>query len=229
MNFNPGAAMKFTRLAIAAAAATLALSAHAGTANLYTFDVLYHGNNVATLATGSDDPVGQAIEVDDSFDWTITAQDNYEWRVLSDGNYFPLMAFLVSPSGTRTGDWTLDLFNNGSSVFTQSEVDSEQSYIHMGTNGITLSAGLVFDTMKLNYVLTNFVPGDPPSELGKLDADFNSNVTQIQGLLPIFGAPEMNEYSPGIIYAPVPEPSTYALTLAGIAALAMVVRRRRRS
>lgn len=217
--------MKFTRLAIAAAAATCALSAHAFDAHFYNFDVLYQGNDTATLAGGSDDPVGQEINVYDGFDWTITAQENYEWRVMADGDYFPLMAFLVSPYGTRTGDWTLTLSNNGSSVFTQTESDSQQIYIHMGTNTISLSAGLAFDTMHLNYVLKSFT-GESAGAIQAMDD--SSDATTIMGLLPFSGAPEM-AYGPDIIYAPVPEPGTYALFVAGLAAVGMVVRRRRRS
>ncbi len=207
--------MKFTRLAIAAAVASLAMSAQA---NNYNFDVLYSGNNNAALAIGSDDPVGQSVAATDSFLWTITAQAGAEWQVISTAGYFPLMAFAVNDSGARDGNWTLTLKNNGADVFTTSETNSIQQYVHMGTNTINLTAGLVFDAMELNYTLNSFTPDDP---------NYSDNV--IQGLLPIFGAPEMNPYSPGIIYAPVPEPSTYALLAAGLAAVAGAVRRRRPS
>lgn len=207
--------MKFVRFAIAAAVASLAMSAQAAN---YNFDVLYSGNNNAVLAGGSDDPVGQSILDGDSFLWTITAQSGAEWRVIDTAGYFPLMGLPVYDSGARDGDWTLTLKNNGGDVFTTSETHSIQQYVHMGTNTIDLTAGLVFDAMELNYTLNNFTPEDP---------SYPDNV--IQGLLPIFGAPEMNSYSPGIIYAPVPEPGTYALLAAGLAVVAGVARRRRPS
>lgn len=207
--------MKFARLAIAAAVASLAFSAQASS---YNFDVLYSGNNIAALAGGSDDPVGQSILGGDSFLWTITAQAGAEWQVMSTAGYFPLMAFYVLDSGARDGDWTLTLKNNGADVFTTSETNSVQQYVHMGTNTINLSAGLVFDAMELNYTLNSFTPED---------SGYSDNV--IQGLLPIFGAPEMNTSSPGIIYAPVPEPGTYALLAAGLAVVAGVARRRRQT
>lgn len=215
--------MKFARLAIAAAVASLAMSAQAST---YNFNVLYSGNNTAALAGGSDDPVGQSILGGDSFLWTITAQAGAEWQVISTAGYFPLMAFAVNGSGARDGDWTLTLKNNGADVFATSETNSIQEYVHMGTNEINLNSGLVFDAMELHYTLNSFTPGFPAdSMMRELDDPGSDNV--IQGLLPIFGAPEMNTYSPGIIYAPVPEPSSYALALAGLAIVAGLARRRR--
>lgn len=220
--------MKFARLAIAAAVASLAMSAQAGNANYYNFDVLYSGNNNAVLADGSDNPDGQSILDGDGFLWTITAQAGAEWRVIDTAGYFPLMAFAAHDEGARDGDWTLTLKNNGADVFMTSEANSIQQYLHMGTNTIDLTAGLVFDVMELNYTLNSFMPGGPPdAEMQDLDEPGSDNV--IQGLLPIFGAPEMNTFSPGIIYAPVPEPSTYALLAAGLAVVAGVARRRRQS
>ena len=205
--------MKCASLAIAAAIASLAMSAQASN---YNFDVLYSGNNNAALAGGSDDPIGQSILTGDSFLWTITAQAGAQWQVTSTTGYFPLMAFAVNDSGDRDGDWTLTLKSNGAVMFTTSETNSVQQYAHMGTNTINLEAGMVFDAMELNYALNIFTPEGPQA---------TDNV--INGLLPIFGAPEMNTFYPGIIYAPVPEPSTYALLAAGLAVVGSLARRRR--
>src|SRR4051812_26535856 len=43
-------------------------------ADYYNFQVLYSGSNTATLAAGSDDPVGLSLVDGDSFDWDIKAQ-----------------------------------------------------------------------------------------------------------------------------------------------------------
>jgi PEP-CTERM motif len=127
------------------------------------------------------------------------------------------MAFAVAESGKRTGDFTLTLLNNRVEVFTQSETGSQQAQVHVGTNQIVLNAGLVFDQMVLDYHLTAAVTDDQ---------DALPVNTTLQGLLPIFGAPEMNTFSPGIVYAPVPEPTAAWLMIAGLAGLGFAARRR---
>lgn len=206
--------MQTFRLAALALSAALATSAQAAS---FDFDILYFGNNVATVAMGSTDPQGQVIADGDSFTWSITAQFGAEWQVQTTRDYFPLMAFTALGCGTRTGDWTLTLSNNGASVYSQSASGDVQRCVHMGTNGITLNSGLVFDKMHLSYTLATYVP----------DNVDDTAPNTINSRLPIFGAPEMNPFYPGIIYGPIPEPGTLAMLAAGLGMVGLMSRRRR--
>ena len=167
----------------------------------YTFDVLYSGFGNATLEAGSDDPVGTTLWDGDSFDWTITAQGLASWTVVTGGGFFPLQAFTTYEAGTRTGDFTLTLSNDGAPVYTTSETGAVNNYVHIGTNTINLTSGLVFDQMQLHYTLTTAIEAEEHA----VDPDNLQPIgSTLGGLLPIFGAPEANIYSPGIIYGPVP-------------------------
>jgi hypothetical protein len=98
-----------------------------------------------------------------------------------------------------------------------------QSFVHVGTNGVNLATGLVFDMMQLVYELTSYAPNASGG-----GTEPNPGTT-LSGLLPIFGAPDALS---GISYslvdpvdpAAVPEPGTIFLMGAGLAAL--VYRRR---
>lgn len=208
--------MKFKHWLLCAAA----LAGTSAQAASYNFDVNYFGGGVATLAAGSDDPVNQMLVGGDSFNWSISAQNNDQWLVAVDTpeGFFPLMAFGTAEDGVRTGDFTLTLKNNGSTVYTLIETASQQSFVHIGTNEVVLNTGLVFDQMQLSYSLTSAVSEPDPT------VAVNTTLT---GLLPIFGAPEQNTSNQNIIYGPVPEPGTYLLLLAGLAGVGWVARQRR--
>ncbi len=189
----------------------------------YNFDVLYSGAGIATLNAGSDDPEGVTLFDGDTFSWAITAQGSDVWTVDTGGDFFPLMAFALNEPGDRMGDFTLTLSNGGSPVFTASETGAINSEVHLGTNGINLNTGLVFNQMYLQYSLTQatelFDTAVDPDNLQPIGST-------LSGLLPIFGAPEQNTFSPGIIYAPVPEPGTWVMLLAGLGLVGAAVRRR---
>jgi PEP-CTERM motif len=208
--------MKFKHWLLCAAA----LAGTSAQAASYNFDVSYFGSGVAGLVAGSDDPNNQMLAGGDSFNWSISAQNNDQWLVVAGTpeGFFPLMAFGTVEDGVRTGDFTLTLKNNGSTVFTLIETASQQSFVHIGTNEVVLNTGLVFDQMQLSYSLTSAVSEQDPT------VAVNTTLT---GLLPIFGAPEQNTSDQNIIYGPVPEPGTYLLLLAGLAGVGWVARQRR--
>ena len=180
-------------------------------ASTYEFNVLYGGHDMATLAAVSDDPLATSLVVGDSFDYRLIAQGLGEWTVLSDTEIFPFFSLPVIEFAERTGDWTLTLSNNGAIVYATSEIASANAYIHMGTNALNLQPGLVFDEIELNYTLTSST----------------SEFSTPESLLPWPGVgPENNPYvdTPAPLAYAVPEPSTYAMFLAGLLVLGLSLR-----
>jgi hypothetical protein len=176
------------------------------------------------LVPGSEDPEGASLQPGDFFNWTLQASGGQAWRVDQEGSFFPLMAFAVDETANREGSYTLTLSLAGQSVWSLEET-SKQSLVHMGTNSVYLPAGLSFDRMALSYELLSSVE-DP--EYAPDPENLQPTSSTIRGLLPIFGAPEMNIYYPGISFgAPVPEPATWALMLAGLVGVAGLAARRR--
>lgn len=203
--------MKWT---VDAAVALFVVVLVASTANAdnFVFDIEYLGDDQTSLAPGSDEPDGLSLEVGDTFQWTIASADDRFWLVETGGTFFPLMGINVSPSAVRTGDFSLSLRNDGVEVFAESGVGVTTQEVHLGTNTIVLPTGLLFDEMFLDYELTAVDPIDP----------LDPATTILDGRLPIFGAPENNQFSPGIVF--VPEPA--AALLAALACVGVALRRR---
>lgn len=211
--------MKTTPLFAVLSAGVLAATFACG--QNYQFDVDYFGGGVSALAPGSDDPDGLNLLIGDQFVWTIEANGGAYWEVETAGGFFPLMAFAVDGPGTRTGNYVFTLSYLGSDVFSESASGEVTQEVHLGTNTIHLGQGLQFDRMKLEFELVSAVE----LEANAVDPlDLQPIATVIQGNLPIFGAPEMNGFSPGIIYV-VPEPASLLMGSLGLGVLG--VRRRR--
>lgn len=172
----------------------------------YTFDVLYSGGGSAALAAGSDDPLATTLNPGDSFTYSLTATGAGEWHTISSASIFPLFALNVLGPGIRIGDFTLNLEQNGVSVFSYSETGASNGTVHLGTNTVTVPSGLTFNA----WVLTD-------TNTSMTDVTYTFDITSTpQSLLPWPGlAPEA--YSPSVITysSAVPEPSTWAMMLVG--------------
>ena len=210
-----------TQWLLGAIAASL-VSVSAAHAASYNFDVLYSGGGVATLQPGSDDMTATSMLVGEDFTYTLSAEGAGAWKALNDDGIFPLFAIGVNESASRNIDYTLNLLNNGATVFSLAENGVGVSYVHIGTNTQSLTAGLVFDQWVLHALINSSDSvEDPP-----LDTATPS------GLLPIFGAPE--DHAPNSIaysttgFSAVPEPASWALMIGGFALTGAALRQRRR-
>ncbi|MDH4392249.1 MAG: PEP-CTERM sorting domain-containing protein [Aquabacterium sp.] len=183
----------------------------------YSFDVIYLGAGLASLAPGSTDPREVTVLPGDSFDWAIRAEPGHLWTVLNGGSVFPLMAFGVTESAERIGDHTLTLTKQGAPVLTRFEPASKQGTHHMGTNTITIDTGMAFDRMHLRYTLNSATHAG--GTVGSTPLD----------ILPTFGMPDQASFfnRSVTVYAPVPEPGTWALWLAGLGVAGALARRRK--
>lgn len=221
----------FKTLSSAVAAAASLAASSAWSAN-FQFDINYSGGGVAAVAPGSSDPREAVLQPGDNFTWTINALDNNQWSVLNGGDVFPMMAFGMTESADRTGSFQFELQNDGLVVFSKTETDSVQGLVHMGTNTITLPTGLVFDRWQLSYQLTSAIEvtsvEDPDNPGAFIEVRGGSTTSSPNTLLPIFGIVDntLVANSSTTIYGPVPEPSTWALWLAGVAGLGVAARRK---
>ncbi|MES2125221.1 MAG: PEP-CTERM sorting domain-containing protein [Gemmatimonadota bacterium] len=214
--------------AMVAVAIALAFARPISAQTHYDFDVLYNGGGNATLAGGSDNPIGTTLTPGDDFFWSIAAQGGSSWYVNTGGDFFPFMAFGVDESGDRLGLFSLTLSLGGIDQYTYSNTEKNQ-YVHLGTNSISLLSGLNFDRMFLSYLLLDARTSD-----GIDDPNAAVIGSTLNGLLPIFGAPELNGFSPGIEYREgqgngdvVPEPATMTLLATGLAGMAAARRRKK--
>ncbi|MBK6471589.1 MAG: PEP-CTERM sorting domain-containing protein [Betaproteobacteria bacterium] len=189
-------ALPFTALATAHAAA-------------YTFNVNYFGGDVVTLAAGSDDPTSVTLQAGDTFAYRLIAAGTGEWTSVG-GSIFPAFS-LYGNFGTGISDFTFNLLQNGSTVFSYFEANANTCCAHLGTNTVALPAA-VFDEFELLVSITSTGAAGPAFSL-----------------LPYPGRGPEN-YSPTILAfnpsASVPEPASWALAIAALG-LAGATRRRK--
>ncbi|MCA0375859.1 MAG: PEP-CTERM sorting domain-containing protein [Gemmatimonadetes bacterium] len=209
----------------AAAVGVALLSARTAQAQTYNFLVDYFGGGNAAQAAGSDNIIGTNILPGDSFFWRIAANGG-QWSINGPVSQFPFMAFQVNETANRVGDYTLNLFLGNSTVFTETASNVPHSFVHLGTNTVSLTGPMAWDRMELTFSLSSSI--EDPQYAADPNNLQNTNST-ISSLLPIFGAPENNSFYPGVTYSArvVPEPATFVLMGLGLGIVGIVARRRR--
>jgi hypothetical protein len=201
-------------------------------ATSYNFSVDYSGNGVAVLHAGSDDLLATTLNAGDNFVYTLNAVGNGEWKTISAGDAFAAGALIVLPYASRTSDFTLDLLNNGSTVFSYSELDAVNFWVHLGTNSLNLPQGLTFDTIRLTDSLISAFAADLSDPINPILTSIPTGSTPLSLLL--FNGTGPENWQPGIIAFdpnganPVPEPSTFFLLGAGLAGVGLLRRRSRK-
>jgi hypothetical protein len=132
----------------------VALSSTRASAVLLDFDVTFDGTDIS-LDAGSDTVLGTMIAVGDTFNYNMGAAGNDFWKVDVTADYFPFLAFTTDETGTRQGTYSLNLLLDGVSQFFLAPSAISNSAVHIGTNTVSLVAGLMFDEIILNYSLTS--------------------------------------------------------------------------
>lgn len=146
--------MKLRKLIVSSALIlAVALSSRHASAVLLDFDVTYDGTDIS-LDVGSDTVLGTMIAVGDSFDYNIGTANNDFWKVDVTTSYFPFLAFTTDEVGIRDGTFSLNLLLDGVSQLFLAPSAVSNSTVHIGTNAVSLVAGLMFDEIILNYTLT---------------------------------------------------------------------------
>lgn len=131
----------------------VALSSTNVSAALLDFDVTYDGTDIS-LDAGSDTVLGTSIEIGDSFNYNVSAAGTDFWKVDASLNYFPFLAFTTAEDGERDGTFSLNLLLDGVSQLFVGPTAVTNAFVHIGTNGVSLIAGLMFDEIILDYTLT---------------------------------------------------------------------------
>jgi hypothetical protein len=198
------------QLAKMASLGTVLAVSTSASATLFDFDVIYNGTAVS-LETGSDNPIGSVLQVGDSFNYNVQAAGDAFWRVDAANDFFPFLAFTVDESGTRTADMDLRLLLDGVEQFSLLQNGISNSNVHLGTNTVSLLAGLEFDEIALDFDL--------------LASDVLNTTINDYGIGPNFPG----GFGDGISYndasVGVPEPGVLALM--GLGLLGLVVSRKR--
>lgn len=199
--------MKLMQLKTIAAAAAivvtgLAQSAHAAN---YSFDYTYNGTNTFTNQSAA----GSSFTVGDTVTATFNADGAGYWDVSGGRSIWtPLQ---LNETGTRFGDLSWTLFNNGVLVDSGAALGQSSMYIHI-PQPVYIPGAVQFDKLVWTYTLTSS------------DAPGNTLNTGNFG----YGPDLMGGWGGQISYvAAVPEPETYALMLVGLGLVGSIARRRK--
>ena len=204
--------MKKLVSAFAAAVSMFAMASSAQAAD-YLFDVEYDGNGIASLAPGSADPLAVILAAGDTYTYRLSASGTGYWTKLADGGIFPFFS-LSGPFGTSTANFTLNLLNNGSNVFTYSEMGATTAFAHLGTNTVSVGAGLVWDQFELTSSILSTEATGPANSLLPWPGQALEQYR-----------PQRVSFTPGA----VPEPATWALMVLGVGLAGAAMRRKQQA
>lgn len=149
----------------------------------------------------------------DTFNYNIGTAGSDFWKVDVTASFFPFLAFTTDEAGVREGSFSLDLLLDGVSQFSLMPSAVTNSAVHIGTNAVSLVAGLMFDEIILDYTLTSAV------DLG-IGAPIDTTIIQF-----VIGGASPNVpsgFTSGISYntaIDVPAPTTLVLFGIGLAGL----------
>ena len=193
--------------------ATATLLTFGANATVLDIDAQYNGGTI-TLDAGSDDPIGASLVAGDMFNFNLQAVGDDFWKVDVTESYFPFNAFTTDEVADRDATFALDLLLDGVSQFSEGPSNITNSTVHVGTNGIDLVAGLMFDEIVLDYTLLS-----------------TSGAGQTTLIDYFIGGEVPGGFREGISYnrgVPNPAPVPATLALFGLGLLALGGRRRQR-
>jgi hypothetical protein len=138
-----------SKLTMSVVAILMAVSS-AQAATFYNFDITYNGTS--TTVDGTSDPVaGTNLLVGDHFTLDIHAATTGYWSVNTSFNTSIFASFALTTSATRTGNVTTTLFLDGLQVLQDVDLNLSQGSIHMGSQGLFLPTGTLFDQVIVDY------------------------------------------------------------------------------
>ena len=204
-----GVQMKINKLALAVSA--LLISNQALAAN-YSFNYVALASN-QFQAVGGD--FGSNIAIGDTVTFTLNASAGSAFLAQSSDTIWAILG--IDGGGSRDSSYNWNFYNNGSLVGSGATTESTGA-IHLGPTAMIGFDG-VFDKYVWNGTLNSSSSGDI-----NIAADIGFNSPE---LINYGGFWSYGETSAQFIQAaPVPEPETYAMMLAGLGLMGAIVRRR---
>ncbi len=181
-------------------------------ASIYNFGITYDGTS-QTLDVGSDPMAGTELFDNDQMIVDLHASSGNEWTVL-DGNWnFIYGSVLVSDVETRIGDSVATFLHNGTIVAQDIDMGTSQGFVHVGAQSTTLTSGMKFDQLVIDYTLLSDPGVDTVIQEDFLRFSFIDTV----------GFEQFSSF--GSSLSSVPEPTS--LMIWGSALMICMIRRRR--